>query len=205
MPRVCLWIMSGILPGRRNEGYRWVTLSNVLGHALILHSAWTCIPLSHEGVPYSTNELQFCQVNDRPQSLWGPGNTQVRAPAGPLTVSAKPENTPVKLLDFPRHTLSANSQPGPFKRVVQAGFKDWCVFHHHSMTKKVKRGSSRLDGCSCSTLSALSSTPPLCLSSLFCLSNWLSLNLLSLLVSPLSSCSFVSFSACPFVFIPSFR
>ncbi len=139
-------------------------------HALILHSAEACIPLSLDRTAYCIPRMSFSfgreVTGHRLCECLGTLRSRLRR--GALTASAKPEDAPVKLLDFPRHTLGANRQPGPFKHAARGlasktGECSTTIPH----TKKVKRGSSRLEGCSRSTLSALCSSTPLCLSSFF--------------------------------------
>lgn len=118
--------------------------------AYVPHRLWsytlqrTCIPLCHgrKSAPYSTNELQFWQGSDRPQALWGSGNTEVQGSSRALTASAKPKDAPVKATWFsPPHTRCQQSEPALFKHVVcKAGFKGWCVFHHNSSDPEGQEG-----------------------------------------------------------------
>lgn len=78
---------------------------------------------------------------------WGVGTHRSRLRQGFLTASAKPGDTPVKLLDFLHHThtdthiLSANSQCLVHSSMwCRVGFKDWCVFHYNSSHRKGQEG-----------------------------------------------------------------
>lgn len=123
----------------------------------------------------------------------GPGSS------GGLTGSAKAEDAPVKLLDFP----PPHTQPGPFRDVAQGWLQRLVCVPPQFLRPRRSRGAHPDWMAALVPLFQLFVPRLLFVFSLFFrLSDWLSSNLLSVPVSSLSSCPFVSFWASPFVFIP---
>lgn len=143
--------MAGIWAGRRNEGPRQVTSSNVLVSWLCFHP-WRdpCLPHpQYEHVTYPTDELQFFA-----ETWQAAGSARMWAHRIPGSCTALPNlrmllqklTCPPQFFFSPCYTLSANSRPGLFKHEVQGWLqRRVCVSQKFPRTKKVKRVSSRLE------------------------------------------------------------
>lgn len=169
--------------------------------ALILHSAETHIPLSHDRKVYHIPQMS---------SSFGRVVTGNRLCEDLGTLRSWFQQGFDSLSQIKRCSCKASWFSPPHSRCQQSAWSiQACGARLASkrgecsstipQTKKVKRGSSRLDDCSCSILQLL--IPHLLTVSLF-FSVWLTFNLLSLPVSTLFLPLCLSLSVSPFVFVP---
>lgn len=135
----------------------------------------------HKWAPVLAGEWQ-ATGSVRIWERWGRGPGSGRA----LTASAKPKDAPVKLLDFPCHRLTANSQPGPFKHVVQDWLQRLVCVPPLFLKPRRSRGAHPDWMTALIPLFQLSVSPLLFVFSFFLSLCWLSYYLLSLPVSPFS-------------------